>query len=70
MIISFQMIHISCLYLHFVKSYASARVRHDGPEFDDILDHHVSCQEHQGTHQDHHWTFKEAENLPYELPRR
>ena len=27
MIISFQMMCLSCLYLHFVKSYGSARVR-------------------------------------------
>ena len=41
MIISYRMMYLSCLHLHFVKSYGSARVRHDGPEFKIFYDFHV-----------------------------
>ena len=41
MIISYRMMYLSCLYLHFVKSYVSARVRHDGAGFMIFDDFHV-----------------------------
>ena len=41
MIISFRMIHLSCLYLQLVKSYESAKVRHDAPESNILDDFYV-----------------------------